>query len=389
MGSAGRAGSAQGARSQDAHATEDGGGQNANSKSRIGSAQEPAGEQFDSLAAKSEKLMRQLQDGGDGRQRAIEEFSGQVWALSQHAKGTYAVQAAFQNHPQTRAAELELLKELRGHVMQAIFNPHANWVISKVVSVFPQEDAEFVFPELRGRAEDMACQQYGCRILLQLMSRYGAHPCVKELLDDAASLEELGPGRKVYLHGLGDPALDGQQGLIDALTVETGCWRVKLSKGQVADVKPENLRAYHICHSQFGRPVAQAILRTGASSQIKRMVKALQADLIANATHKRASRVVEAVLKDPECRCSRQVCQEFVDTLLENVQPLAKSKWGFYVLKSLWETRPEFREQVRHQLEGLKSAEEVEDFLKRLDDRSFTPRLSERRRHAEKGLSDV
>lgn len=315
--------------------------------------------------AKRGEPSRQPEASGKERQRALDGLRGGVWRRAQDREGSREVQRAFTNGA-TRELELELLKELHGRVMKAIHDRHANWVILNVLSVFPPKDVEFIFTELRGKSKEVACHQYGCRIMLQLINKHGIHPLVKQLFDEAALVEELGPGSKVRVHGLRNPALDGQHGVIEERVEETGGWLVQLGQGQFADLKPQNLEARLLFHDEFGRHVAEVILKRGTPWQRQQVVQALQANLIANATDKRASYVIETILNDPECKCSTTVQREFAGKLLEAVKALVKSNAGCYVLGTLWEVCPESREQVLWQLQEIQSAGKEQEAVARL-----------------------
>jgi len=305
----------------------------------------------------------------------LEPLRGRVLEVAMSSEeGSRDVQDAFESNASWEV-KLECLQELHGHVMEAIYHLHANWVIEKLLVVFSHdvESVEFIFKELQGHGKPVACHRYGCRILLRLMEEYRRHPAVEKLFDDVASEQELGRGCKVHLRGIGDPALDGQRGVVQEHNEETGRWSVRLDQGVVDGLRPDNLVAYHLFQHPFGRHVAQVILLRGTPSQKQQALKALRANLLSIAANKYGSRVVETVLGDPECKCSPKTRQAIVDELLGGVQTLAESRGGFYVLKSLWWKGVETRSHVLRKLREFQTAGQVAESVRRLEEATIQP----------------
>ena len=66
------------------------------------------------------------------------------------------------------------MNELRGHVLQMMESPHANFVLQKVIEVLPANATCFVTEELATRAAEAARHRFGCRILCRLIEHHTA-----------------------------------------------------------------------------------------------------------------------------------------------------------------------------------------------------------------------
>mmetsp|Transcript_87390 Transcript_87390/g.138756 ORF Transcript_87390/g.138756 Transcript_87390/m.138756 type:complete len:430 (-) Transcript_87390:221-1510(-) len=124
----------------------------------------------------------------DDPSAAIFRLTGNVWAWSQNDVGCRLVQEILELGTRD-AAELAL--ELRGHVLEAVMCPYANYVIQKVVSHLSTAASAFVAQELSGNAIRVAKHRFACRIFCRLLefcpsSTTGA--LVDELFVDLPSL---------------------------------------------------------------------------------------------------------------------------------------------------------------------------------------------------------
>mmetsp|Transcript_78550 Transcript_78550/g.202292 ORF Transcript_78550/g.202292 Transcript_78550/m.202292 type:complete len:380 (+) Transcript_78550:110-1249(+) len=113
------------------------------------------------------KITRQLNDGGQARSAAIAAMRGNVWQLSQDAQGCRAVQLAMDVASSSDAKAL--VAELHRHVEEAVYSPHANYVIQKVIEAMPTTVSTFVAEELAGLGVVVARHRFGCRILCRLL----------------------------------------------------------------------------------------------------------------------------------------------------------------------------------------------------------------------------
>jgi len=78
---------------------------------------------------------------------------------------------------------MALASELRGHVVEALRSPHANFVLQKCVATLEPEALQFVIDEIAcGSAEKAAKHKFGCRVFQRLIERCPAAQ-VSELVD--------------------------------------------------------------------------------------------------------------------------------------------------------------------------------------------------------------
>lgn len=81
-----------------------------------------------------------------------------------------------------------LLDELHGCVLSALSSPHANFVIQKVIEVFPVSSTNFVAEELATFAAEVARHRFGCRVLSRLVEHHlcsaSSSPATNNLVDE-------------------------------------------------------------------------------------------------------------------------------------------------------------------------------------------------------------
>jgi len=144
-----------------------------------------------------ERLTESLDAGPELRARTLGMLRGHVGALAFDAAGCRLVQQAFE--VADRHTSSELLAELQGRVCEASRNPHANYVIQKVITVATPPQIAAVARELRGVAPALARHRYGCRILCRLSEHSGSTD------KDAAAVvgEVLAQAEQLFQHPFG------------------------------------------------------------------------------------------------------------------------------------------------------------------------------------------
>jgi len=131
-----------------------------------------------------------------------ETLVGRVWKLSQLAQSCRKVQSALE----TGSGEVRemLASELRGHVWEALYSPHANFVLQKCVEILPPHALQFVVDELvQGSAEKAAKHRYGCRVFQRLLERCTAEqlsPLVEPVIANFLSMAQDPFGNYVVQH---------------------------------------------------------------------------------------------------------------------------------------------------------------------------------------------
>jgi len=187
-----------------------------------------------------------------------------------------------------------LLDGFRGHVLEAIRHPHANYVIQRIVESMPAQMASFVPEALLGRAAEAARNRMACRTVI-----------------------------RIFRHQLGS-TMQGANEHASALAEEV----LIQASGLVCD--------------EFGNYVIKELLACGRLDFQREIRIALNIDssgssheaLLSKAQSKYGSRVVEALLK-----CfSAEDAYELANDLLANVKSvhaLALSEFGKHVLKAI------------------------------------------------------
>lgn len=110
------------------------------------------------------------------------DLVGHVWRLSQQTVGCRQVQRALEQAPGDALREA-LVSELRGHVLEACRDPHANFVLQKCIATLPCTSLQFIVDELVvGNVAQIARHKYGCRIIQRLVE-FCPNAQVRELVE--------------------------------------------------------------------------------------------------------------------------------------------------------------------------------------------------------------
>jgi pumilio RNA-binding family len=122
-------------------------------------------------------------------------------------------------------AAVDVIADLRGHVVEAMQSPHGNYVIQKIVETLPVVHSSFIVEELRVMgAGAVARHRYGCRVVCRMLehcaSEEPATTFISEVLSEAGELCRHAFGHHV-IQCIMEHALPGQRELIfDALCCE-------------------------------------------------------------------------------------------------------------------------------------------------------------------------
>lgn len=243
---------------------------------------------LDSMVECGETLMKQLEGDDASQTLAANAINGRVWNLSQTKSGCRVVQKALEK--QMCIAE-RVVMELHGHVLEAAFSPHANFVIQKAIETMPTTKITFVATEISEKIADVARHRYGCRIIQRLLEHALHESATQSLLQDLLS------------------------------------------------------QASSLCRHSFGKYVMQAISEH-ANDRRHEVAMALcghPQSLLENAKHRHASRVIESVITHSDEASQLALINELLsqpDALPE----IARNRSGSYVLKMLLQSSA--KEQV-------------------------------------------
>lgn len=134
------------------------------------------------------------------------QLHGRVWALSREPAGCRRVQRALEDATCDSHRDA-IVKELRGHVWEALRCPHANYVLQKCIVTSRPQSVQFIIEELMrkgpGSAQQVACHRFGCRILERLLEHClpeQVADIVNDLLSDAVALTTHLYGNYVMQH---------------------------------------------------------------------------------------------------------------------------------------------------------------------------------------------
>lgn len=146
----------------------------------------------DELSVTEEKkanLIQHIEAGGDRTLEALFSLRGSALKMSLEPFGCRVLQSALD--VANIAAKEILVCEFHGNVRLMVSSPHANFVIQKVIEVFPVHIASFVAEELATFAVDVAQHRFGCRVLSRLVEHHlgsnVAYPAANDIIDELLS----------------------------------------------------------------------------------------------------------------------------------------------------------------------------------------------------------
>jgi len=196
-----------------------------------------------------------------------------------------------------------ILSGLRGHVVEASKNKHANHVIKHLLDILPtehfSEHIALVASELSGKASQVASDEYGCRIAIRLVRHRQA----------------------------GGSAGDCASRFINELLGAVG----------------------GLCNEKYAMFVLDEFLVNGFPEDRRKIVNALRGRLLHHASRKYTSGLIIKVLGYCDADGGQEdLADELLrrDTVLSLVKNKHKSKHGMYVLKSLAQRSLEVRQSL-------------------------------------------
>eukprot|EP00427_Karlodinium_veneficum_P024187 CAMPEP_0169103338 /NCGR_PEP_ID=MMETSP1015-20121227/22662_1 /TAXON_ID=342587 /ORGANISM="Karlodinium micrum, Strain CCMP2283" /LENGTH=421 /DNA_ID=CAMNT_0009164529 /DNA_START=116 /DNA_END=1381 /DNA_ORIENTATION=- len=233
-------------------------------------------------------LLVQLQLAGVEREAALAKFEAMAFKNETTSR---AAQIALKSANSLDAAALAL--GLRGHVRSAVQSKYANFVLQTIIEVMPLARAGFIVDELKGSANKVARQQFGCRVLCRI-------------------LEHLAPND------------DSTVQLLDEILRD--------------DVE-------ELCYNEFGSYVARHLLEFGYARHKQKIAKVLFDDLLMYSKDKFGSHVVETALR----QCSQEDQHKLANHLLHSQDDLlavAGSQFGRHVARALFSMPGELRKKA-------------------------------------------
>eukprot|EP00434_Breviolum_minutum_P013678 symbB.v1.2.012057.t1/scaffold824.1/size159532/8 len=265
------------------------------------------------------KIREQLEAGADQASMVAQnELLGAVWPYSRHPLGCRLVQLAIQTtRPSVGKA---IAAELQGHVKEATESPHANYVLQKVIEQMSATTSSFIAEELLLNVQRFARHRFGCRIVCRLVEH-----CSSE---DLKAVKGEGPTGPHQLH-------IRKKG---SIVIRTGHFLGPMYQQDSTHKLIETLledpeEALDLCKHNFGHHVVQSILEHGDARHKEMIAEVLRHDLLANASHRSSSYVVEAAL----LHCSAKDQESLVQFLVQPgvVAELAKADFGVFVVRTL------------------------------------------------------
>jgi hypothetical protein len=178
-----------------------------------------------SLSQKSQMHLDSLDELVDTSDVSSGILQGQVWRLAKDPRGCRKIQQILEN-AESNSERALISCELRTHVWEAIWSPHANYVIQKCISTMRPCDSQFIIDEILqqgpGAVVAVAAHQYGCRILQRFLEHFPSDR-LQVLIEDVLSavrylsMNEYGSFFIQHLLEYGDASYVGE--LLQSLTL--------------------------------------------------------------------------------------------------------------------------------------------------------------------------
>merc|ERR1712137_85057 len=135
------------------------------------------------------QMVAQLNGSNEMQRVATLELEETFASLAFDNQGCRVAQEAIELACQDVKVKFAL--KLRGHIMEAIGSPFANYVVQKIIEVLPALKVQFIIDELAGSVVKVARHSYGVRVLCRLLEHCPptmTEELVFKLTEDAARL---------------------------------------------------------------------------------------------------------------------------------------------------------------------------------------------------------
>jgi len=247
----------------------------------------------------SADLTARLNAGGDELTSAVDALlePSMVRRLSFEPAGCRVVQLALEKVDRQIAADLAI--GLRGHVVEAIRSPHANYVLQKIVKVLTAKEAAFLVEEVAKASPDLARHEYGCRIYCRLLEHMASDPAVSKLIDDVL-------------------------------------WETE-----------------ELLRHTFGHHVVECALEHGLPQQRQQIIAALRKNLLRSAWNRNAAYVVEKALLYGNVDDQTALATDLLSCSSADLAQLARSQFGSMVVRALLRLPSPIPERVHKHLSGV------------------------------------
>lgn len=105
---------------------------------------------------------------------AADAGGDEIWALAMTQAGCREVQDMLDRAPDDEA-RYNVAFHLRGHVLEAMWSPYANFVVAKAIKCLPADRMQFILDEVMGQEDvtQAAKHKFGCRIVQRLFESCG------------------------------------------------------------------------------------------------------------------------------------------------------------------------------------------------------------------------
>jgi len=137
------------------------------------------------LGVSHHSLKEALEAGGQAQKEAVEKLlqPGRLRSLAFDREGCRVVQLAFEIVDRPTAASLA--SGLQGCIIKAIMNPHANYVVQKIISVLAFSEVPFLLQEIidSGESLRMAFHEFGCRMFSRLLENWMGDVRLADVMD--------------------------------------------------------------------------------------------------------------------------------------------------------------------------------------------------------------
>jgi hypothetical protein len=240
--------------------------------------QEAASKHLVAVLSKCEVSQAKDKLTSDERLQLFLAMSGCVRDLAFDAHGCRLVQRTIELTEDSQ--QVELVNELRGHVVSALDSAHGNHVLQRCIELMRPTAVNFILTELHQseKSSQLACHRYGCRVLERLIEHF--------------------PRDKLVV-------------FLDDVVIE----------------------AKALCLNPFGNFVIQHVLEHGSDDQKRRIVKVLKDNLQEIATDAHACSVLDKALSYTTFQ------QELASAILEKeglLADMAAQRGGFAATQRLF-----------------------------------------------------
>lgn len=239
----------------------------------------------------------------DQKIQLLNSIKGNVLNLSLQMYGCRVIQKGLEAFNSLPEHQIEIVKELEGHVLKCVKDQNGNHVVQKVIECVPPKHLNFIVDSFKGQVYQLSTHPYGCRVIQRILEHCDCD-------QTAQILDEIHP------------------------------------------------QTESLTQDQYGNYVVQHILEHGRPDDKLKITNEMRGRVVQLAQHKFASNVIEKCVTSSS-RATRALMIDEVCSSSDSLFTMMKDQYANYVVQKMLDIadmpqKKKMISQMKPQLSNLK-----------------------------------